>query len=670
MYPSLEKYLQAMQGMQRRKQIPTPSPIPEKMSQRAPVYVGETVVGVGQEQSTVLLNGEEPATQLLHQDEQTTMLLGGTEPVTQLHQDEQATVLLGGTEPATQLLHQDEQATMLLGGTEPATQFLSKGEQETQLLDKKQNSTVANQGQVYTQAPQFQQMAYQNPLMNQPMNYSNGYNGKIPEYAKYIGRGLDEKSDIYSLGATLYMLLTGKSLPIYFDQQNPTKDLFTFVSEGFLQILTKMLELDPEKRYKNGGEYLRALRNCKKLDHRYVQMRRKQLIMQMASVACIVVGILLAAFGIRKNAMEQNNEYYGILEQAEQQIEMLEYNKAIELLEEAKLFNQERIEAYETEIFLLYNMGAYEECVTRGKNYINAPLYNVSNENDRVSLGNIYYIVGNAYYELGQYDNATVLMEAAVKENSGNALYYRDYAICLAKLGDGEGAKAKLEKGSELGLNRDSMQMAQGEIAFVQNRNEEAIQCFTECINSTTDAQMRSRAILACAEVYRRSGNDSLEDEIDLLLNYLATYGETGNMAVQEKLAECYTRKAIMVSEESSIWYEKALDVFLKIYNSGYATYQIQENIAILYENMGRFDEAEKMLVQLAEGYPERYEVYKRLAYLEADKQQKKAVLNRDYRKMKNYFEQAVTLYQEDIQDMEMEMLKNMIQELTNGGWF
>ena len=92
--------------------------------------------------------------------------------------------------------------------------------------------------------------------------------------------------------------------------------------------------------------------------------------------------------------------------------------------------------------------------------------------------------------------------------------------------------------------------------------------------------------------------------------------------------------------------------------------------MVILYENMKRFDEAETLLLQMTQDYPERYEVYKRLAYLEADRQQMKENKDRDYQKMRAYYEQAKEKYAGKEQDMEMDMLDNMMKELVDGGWF
>ena len=136
-----------------------------------------------------------------------------------------------------------------------------------------------------------------------------------------------------------------------------------------------------------------------------------------------------------------------------------------------------------------------------------------------------------------------------------------------------------------------------------------------------------------------------------------------------ECLAEAYTRKAKTDKEQAKVYYDKALDLFLSIYEAGYITYQLQENIAVLYENTQQFDMAEEMLLGMTERYPERYEAYKRLAFLEADKQQTKENQDRDYGQMLKYYEKALEKYSGEDRDMEMDMLEGMMQEIKEGGW-
>ena len=489
------------------------------------------------------------------------------------------------------------------------------------------------------------------------------------EYARYIGRGIDARSDIYSLGVTLYYMLTGVEPSADFDKRIPLAEKNVVVSEGFAVILDRMIELAPEKRYQNGGEFLKAIRNCHKLDHRYIVMHRKQTGIQLVSLACMVVGILLVFSGLYKIRLEKNGAYYGFLQQAVETMNQYDYETAEELLEEAKEISQTRIDAYAEEIYLLYLKGNYSDCISLGERYINTMPFLVESAEDAEQLGNIYYLVGNAYFETQDFANAVNLFEHALEYYTGNGLYYRDYAISLAKMGQIDRAEEQLETGIALGLGQDSIYMAQGEIAHVNGQYETAVEYLQQAIAATEDAQMKKRAVLLCVDVYRTIGNTVVDEEIALLEQDVSQFEGNGSLVMKEYLADAYTRKAQTDETQEQACYEKALELFLFIYEEGYVTYQLQENIAILYENMRKFDEAEKMLLAMAESYPERYEVYKRLAYLEADRQQTKENADRDYQQMLVYYEQAKKKYSDEKQDMEMDMLDVMMQEIRDGGW-
>lgn len=492
----------------------------------------------------------------------------------------------------------------------------------------------------------------------------------MPLYTQFIGKGIDARSDIYSLGITLWFLLTGALPSVDFEKRIPIAETNAIVSEGFAVILDKMMELSPEKRYQNGSEYLKAIRNCYKLDHRYIAMHKKQVGMQIAALICLVSGILVAFGGLYRIRMEKNASYHNMIQNAEEMMNLCQYEAAGELLEEAKQSNENRIEAYEREVYLLYLCGNYEECIEAGESYINTVPFLLTTEADKELFGNIYYIVGNAYFETKDYPNAKYLFENALEYNKGNGLYYIDYAITLAKMGQIEEAEEQLEDGIEFGIAQDSVYMAQGEIAHVKGQYEDAAEYLNQTIASTSDMQMKKRAILLCVDVYKTIGNEAVNREIALLEQYISQFEGNGNLVMTEYLADAYARKAQTDETKAEECYQKALNLFQTIYDSGYVTYRLQQNMAILYENMKQFEEAEKLLLTMAEEYPERYEVYKRLAYLEADKQQMKENIDRDYKQMLVYYEKAKEKYSGEEPDMEMDMLDNMMQELMDGGWF
>lgn len=491
----------------------------------------------------------------------------------------------------------------------------------------------------------------------------------LAQYTQFFGKGINARSDIYSLGVTLYYMLTGIEPPADFKQRIPIGEANRQVSEGFAVILEKMMALPPQERYADGREYLKAVRNCHKLDHRYIVMHRKQTGIRIAALGSLALGILLIFTGLYRMRVEQNSAYYDLIRQAEDAIGLGNYDDAVEALSGAKVISDIRVEAYEEEIHMLYLRGDYEECIRQGETYLNTVPFDLQSEEDEERYANIYYIMGNACYETDDYPNARKFLEYALQYYTENGLYHRDYAITLAKLGQMDAAQDELEKGIALGITQDSIYMAEGEIAHVKGLYEEAADYLEQAISLTEDKNMKKRALLLCSDVYRSMGDDTADKEIALIEQNLGLFDGGDVLALEENLAGAYVRKAQADEAHADEYYEKALDMFQRVYDSGYVTYQLQQNIAILYEKMDRFDEAEDTLLKMAEDYPERYEVYMRLAYLEADRQQMKENADRDYLKMYEYYEKAKELYAGQEQNMEMDMLDVMIRELQDGGW-
>ena len=67
--------------------------------------------------------------------------------------------------------------------------------------------------------------------------------GNLSEYVRFFGKGINASSDIYSLGITLYYMLTGIEPPVDFKQRTPIEEANSQVSEGFAIILEKMMAI-------------------------------------------------------------------------------------------------------------------------------------------------------------------------------------------------------------------------------------------------------------------------------------------------------------------------------------------------------------------------------------------------------------------------------------------
>lgn len=474
-----------------------------------------------------------------------------------------------------------------------------------------------------------------------------------------VGRGVDERSDIFSLGATLYHLLTGVCPAERFEEIVPIRNYKGLVSDGFSAIIEKMMELQPEKRYQNGVELAEALKNIYKLDTLYKRYRQKYIAAGVGLIGAYLVSGLLIGTGSFMIKRERQNWYYETVAQADQKLKNGDYDSAESYIAMAMEKRPEKIEAYEREVLRLFEIQQYETCIDYGREVINSPKYYIQTDADREVLGDILYIMGNAYYELEDYANSVKAFELALEYNAGNSAYYCDYGIVLAKTGNLEKAKEILADSEKLGLAKDSMYLLQGEIAYTGGQLNDAVDLLIKAANITESQRIKARAVLLCAKAYEEMGDNMLDTEVSFLEEWRT---RLGNMQLDEKLAELYAKQGQD---------EKALDIFKGLKEKGYSTYQIAENIAILYQQLEQTEEARALLLQMSEDYPERYEVWKRLAYLEADIQQHRENKQRDYSQMKAYYDKAMELYQkQENSDGEMLQLEAMMKELQAGKWF
>ena len=479
---------------------------------------------------------------------------------------------------------------------------------------------------------------------------------------KLIGKGVDERSDIYSLGVTLYYLLTGIVPPDDFSKTIPLGKCHINISEAFCRIIEKMMELEPEKRYQNGTELYNALKDIKKLDSLYKRYMQSRILTAVCICGLYAVSGVLIAAGISTLDWERTNKYNQIVEQADALISDGRYSEAGVLINEAISQIPTRIDAYEKEVLKLYAEGQYDECIAYGRGIINSPDYYVESDTDKEYLGNIMYILGNAYYETGDYQNSIICFETAIEYNADNSAYYRDLGITYAREGNTENANRILDMAQQVGLTEPYIFMIQGEVAYSEGDASKAVERYKEALTLLNNDGDIQRCVALCVKAYEQLGEGYINEEISFLEQWIYTLGDRSGLILKEELGEAYAK---------AMRYEDALGEFLAIRASGYTTYQLMRNIAILYQQTGQQDQARTVLNEMLADYPERYETYKRLAFLEADIQQGKANGERSYIAMRDYYEKACELYSEQPQtDMEMQQLANMMQELYDGNWF
>jgi serine/threonine-protein kinase len=472
---------------------------------------------------------------------------------------------------------------------------------------------------------------------------------------------IDKRSDVYSIGATLFHLYTGTRL-----DKADKKVLKASTSEGYLYILNKALQENPRSRFASAGEMLKALNSIHQKEKAYRCMVLRQSIVRIVLLFGIVAGAGLISLGLQKKQEEKEALYASYIEQ------MAAYDPAgseegfEEIYQNAIGLKPDAIDAYEQKAFFLYKRRAYEDAVA----YVDEALQNSSvYETERVS--GLYYVSGNAHYALEEYKEAADDFRNALKYDAKNPDINGDYAIALAKTGDLTGATDAAAKAEEYGIADAHLYLTRGEIEFAKGNNEEAEKYLRDCIKLTDDDYRKMCAYVTCGKAITAGGTqEDLDKGIEFLKSGLSDVGIEYKGYLMGLLAETYIQAYSQTEEEK--YSNGAIDSLAEMIESGWASYSTYNNIVILCTNTGRYDDASKYIGLMEERYQDNYNVYKRKAFLELEIQKAKDEKERDFSKFAEYYEEAERLFKEqsgDKQDPEMNLLRDDLQVLKDTHW-
>lgn len=172
---------------------------------------------------------------------------------------------------------------------------------------------------------------------------------------QYGGHGqTDARTDIYTLGATIYHLLTGHnpSLPPY--EMYPIRRWNPALSSGLEKIVLKCTQRNPNDRYQNCAELMYALEHYGELDSAY---RRKQSIKWKSFVASCALTVVSLAGSIGFKVAESKtikNSYDGYISEA---TKVTTQEERADYYEKAIKIDPEREEGY-LELLDLFVYGA------------------------------------------------------------------------------------------------------------------------------------------------------------------------------------------------------------------------------------------------------------------------------------------------------------------------
>ena len=325
---------------------------------------------------------------------------------------------------------------------------------------------------------------------------------------------------------------------------------------------------------------------------------------------------------------------------------------------------QEKLLEYRDYAQQLCQPGMYEECVT----YINSVLPELGrftkDEAGKHTVGEIYYLQGESYFEQEQYQAAIAAYEAAGTYLTDNLSLQRDTAIAHARSGNVDHAESYLQSLRALPDSEGSVALLTGEIAFAKEQYDEALTQLRKGLGLPgNSAYVRYRAYLICDKAYRKLDGKEKEN-IALLQDALAALPQIYHSILNERLADAYSRNG---------QHAEAVKLFEQLRDAGDTRLGTVQNIGLLHQQLKQFDKARAAFEAMREAYPKQHEGAMRLCYLVLAEQTEKPNEQRDYAEAQRLYAEAKRLYDErpvaSGEDMEMQKLAGAMEELERGGW-
>lgn len=478
------------------------------------------------------------------------------------------------------------------------------------------------------------------------------------------GIPIDKRSDIYSLGATLYHIYSGQML-----SRDARNDLSSRTSEGFLYLLNKALQENPDDRYQDAGQMLAAINRLYKHDRRYRNMIIRHAIAYVLLTCALLGGVYLVLYGkdvYRDESLLKYDNYVESLADARTK----ENETGFEMLYgEATAFMPDRLEAYYQKALFLFETGQYQEAV----NFVRKTLDGNSTFYSQSGVGDMYYIMGNAYFELMNYESASNAFANAIKQNGDNPTYFVDQAIALARIGSINEAKEVLGTAEAKGALSDTIYLVSGEIKLAEEDYTGAEDDFRLSIAEAEDDYTCMRAYVMCSKAILGQGAslEAVEEGINLLNEALDRLPNEHHAIILEQLASMYI-EGYEVTQDLQ-YAQGVLDTLKKIANAGWATFTTYDNMVNIYYRIGDYAAEGQLLEELAGKYPDNYKVPMKQAFLEVTLQSEKPQTERDYSGFVAYYENAQKIYstvkKNGWSDSEMQVLENAYQELVDGHW-
>lgn len=475
----------------------------------------------------------------------------------------------------------------------------------------------------------------------------------------------DARTDIYSLGVTLYHILTGKSPyePPY--QFVPARQLRPELSRGIEYILNKCIQSEPSDRYQSIEDLLDDLNHSFRFDEayqKYVAAKRMRVallaVMFTASIGMIAGGRIMIE-------QEKEASYSSLLSRASE-LYISDYKNALATLDEARALYPDRIDADRQQAYAQYLNGDWQGCIDFGA----ATLSEHGNDMQ------IRLTMASAQFELGEYEEAADGFAQGGELSVDNL---RDYAVCLGRLGRIDEAEVVLENLIGMGAHADVTQYVQGEVFFAQEDYPEAENAFLSALEQSGTTALTRRCYISLGDLYRDCAALARIDaspidypatkSAELLSSAVVQEGLRYDSVLWEMLALAYFEAYHTDVSVSQNYLTRAADCFSRVIELGVSKEYLYSNLYTIYYELKDYGKAEQVLAAYEDAFPDDYMPHALRGIMLIAIENGKAQTRRNYKEALSEYEIAGSMIRSSDETTYYQQLGSLIESLKRNGW-
>ncbi|MFK9090268.1 protein kinase domain-containing protein [Bacillus salipaludis] len=440
------------------------------------------------------------------------------------------------------------------------------------------------------------------------------------------GNQTDAKTDIYSLGVTLYHLLTGKSLsdPPY--ELRPIRTWDPVLPEGLEHIIAKCTQAEPGNRYQSCEELSYDLLNINKLTQGYKHKLYKKLAVFLIPAVLFIGFSTTTVMGYKGMKNDQLQDYMSLINEANSYIQNDQSDQAGKILEQAIKLDKGRAMAYNNLLDMYIQSGEAEKGLSNIERYIDDGYGKIDGNSEVLfKVGMTYFDVEKDYFRAQEFFNRVEAKDKPEVE------YYKSLAQTMGSLnidykkfaGDLDAFETFTDKARNDGKKIDSYNsLANIYLSYkgqIPDANKRAIQL----INKANDVLLK------------------LDD--DFLADKYANDFEL-------KIAQAYYSKGINSEDKTAASddFEEAIRHYSNLLDDGTGGDMNQEEymikIGTIYQEMGKREQAAEQFNLTLEQFPASLNAYTKLGNLLLDIEHTKDESIRNYQAAVKVYEQAAQL--------------------------